>query len=147
MLKDLLPYYSHHSKVTYHESILLKSQRITVSTTFCSEMNLIIHQGHFWHENLKNCSCQGLFWPLINTDIKDMTNFPTFCHQHPSEPEIKHLEHWTNIAVELLRLYGHYYYLLIADYNPKFVAVENLRNSQSLKSVRIYFCNMVFLRN
>ena len=31
--KELFPYYSHHSEITYHEVILLKKQRIIVPTT------------------------------------------------------------------------------------------------------------------
>ena len=45
--KELFPYYSHRSEITYHERILLKNQRIIVPTTLRSEMKSIIHQGHF----------------------------------------------------------------------------------------------------
>ena len=49
--KELFPYYSHHSEITYHEGILLKNQRIIMSPFLCSKMKLIIHQGHFGLEN------------------------------------------------------------------------------------------------
>ena len=76
--KELFPYYSHRSEITYHEEILLKNQRIIVHTTLLSEMKLIIHQEHFRLENLKKCAHQALFWPLINSEIKDMIkNCPT----------------------------------------------------------------------
>ena len=76
--KELFPYYSHHSEITYHEGILLKNQRILVPTTLRSEMESIIHQGHFGLENSKKRACQALFWPLINSEIEDMIkNCPT----------------------------------------------------------------------
>ena len=70
--KELFPYYSHRSEITYHEEIFLKNQRIIVHTTLLSEMKSIIHQEHFRLENLKKCAHQALFWPLINSEIKDM---------------------------------------------------------------------------
>ena len=70
----------------------------------------------------------------------------------PSEPAIKHpvsQEPCTKLASDLLRLYGHYF-ILIADYNSKFVAVENLKIPNPLPlltSVRKCIRSMVFLRN
>ena len=40
-------------------------------------------------------------------------------------------EPWTKLSADIFLLYGHYY-LLVVDYNFKFVAVKNLKNSQSL---------------
>ena len=57
-----------------------------------------------------------------------------FCNWKPSEPTIKHPvpeEPWTKLSADLIWLYVHYY-LLVVDYNSKFIAVENLKNSQSL---------------
>ena len=42
-----------------------------------------------------------------------------------------HKEPWTKLAAGLFKLYGHHY-LLVVDYNSKFIAVENLKNLQSL---------------
>ena len=57
VMKELFPYYSHRSEITYHGGILLKNQRIIVSTTLRSEIKLIIHQGHFGLENSKKRAC------------------------------------------------------------------------------------------
>ena len=130
--------YSHRSEITYHEGILLKNQRIIVATTLRSSMKSIINQGHFGRENSKTRARQSLFWPLINSEIENMIkNCPTrltFCNWQPSEPTIKHPvpeEPWNKLAADLFWLHVHYY-LLVVDYNSKFVAVENLKNSQSL---------------
>ena len=41
------------------------------------------------------------------------------------------LDHpWTKCATDLFRLQGHYY-LLVIDYYSKFIATENLQNSQT----------------
>ena len=101
-------------------------------------MNLIIHQGYIGHENLKKRARQVLYWPLINREIEDkIKNCPTcltFRNGQPSERAIKRpipQEPWTKLAAELLRLYGHYY-LLVVDCNSKFFAVKNLENLHSL---------------
>ena len=113
--KELFPYYSHCSEIMYLEGILLKNQRIIVPTTLCCES--IILQGHFGLENLKKCTRQALFWPLINSEIEDIIkNCPTcvaFHNWQCSEPAIKHpvpQEPWTKVTADLFRLYGHYYF-------------------------------------
>ena len=57
VMKELFRYYSHRSEITYHGGILLKNQRIIMSTTLRSEIKLIIHQGHFGLENSKKRAC------------------------------------------------------------------------------------------
>ena len=153
VLKALFPYYPHRSETTYREGILLKNQRIIVSTTLRPEIKSIIHQGHFGLENSKKRARQALFWPLINSEVEDMIkDCPTcltFRNRQPGEPAIKHSvpeEPWTKLAVDLFGLYEHYY-LLVADYNCKFVAVENLKNSQSLTVINKCQKCMVFLKN
>ena len=76
-------------------------------------------------------------WPLSNSEIEDMKkNCPTcltFRNRQPSEPTIKHPvpeELWNKLAADFFWLYGHYY-LLVVDYNSKFVSVENLKNSHN----------------
>ena len=39
--KELFPYYSHRSEITYHEGILLKNQRIIVPTTRLSIKDIL----------------------------------------------------------------------------------------------------------
>ena len=60
-LYNVFPYDSHHSEITNHEGILMKKQRIIVSTIIHAEMKLIIHQGFFKLENSKNRARQALF--------------------------------------------------------------------------------------
>ena len=92
--KELFPYYSHRSEITYHERILLKNQRIIVPTTLRSEMKSIIHQRHFGLENSKKRARQALFWPLINSEIEHMTKICPTClavrNRQRSELAIKH---------------------------------------------------------
>ena len=119
-------------------------------------MKSIIHQRHFGLENSKKRARQALFWPLINSEIENMIkNCPTcltFRNQQRSEPTIKHpvpQEPWTKLAADLFRLYGHYY-LLVVDYNSKFVVFENLNIHNPLPlltSVRKYFRSMAITDN
>ena len=111
--KELFPYYSHRSEITYHEVILLKNQIIIVPITLRTEMKSAIHQRHFGLENSEKKCPSSLFWPLINSEIDDMIkNCPiylTFRNRQPKEPAIKHpvpQEPWTKLAADLFRLYG-----------------------------------------
>ena len=113
-------------------------------------MKSIIHQGHSGLENSKKHARQALFWPLINNEIENMIkNCPTCLtvrKRQRCEPVIKNpvpQEPWTKLTADLFRLNGHYY-LLVVDYNSKFVVVENLNNSQSL--IVINKCKKIFLQ-
>ena len=112
-------------------------------------MKSIIHQGNLGLENSKKHAHPALLWPPINREIEDMIiNCPiclTFHNQQCSEPTIKHpvpQEPWTKLAADLFRLYRHHY-LLVVDYNSKFVAVKNLNNNlQSLTIINK--CKKIF---
>ena len=78
--------------------------------------------------------------------IKNCPTCLTFRNRQRSVPPIKHpvpLEPWTKLAADLFRLYGHYY-LLVVDYNSKFVAVENLNYLQPLTVINK--CKKIFLQ-
>ena len=73
--------YSHCSEITYHEGILLKNQKIIVTTTLHSE---------------KACPSSPA-WVM------------TFRNRQPSEPAIKYSvpqEPWTKFVADLFGLYG-----------------------------------------
>ena len=57
---DLLPYYTHHSDITFCEGILLKKKRIAVPTTLRAETKSLIHQ-----EYLRNESCKKTHKTII----------------------------------------------------------------------------------
>ena len=69
---DLPPYYTHHSDITFCKGILLKNDRIIVLTTLRAEMKSFIHKRYLGIENCKKRARQLLFWPLMNSEIKDM---------------------------------------------------------------------------
>ena len=101
-------------------------------------MKSTIRQEHLGLENLKKCACQTLLWSLINIEIEHMIkNCPTcltFHNQQNNELGIRHPvlpKPQTKLSADLFRLYAHYY-LLVVDYNSKFSAVKNLKNSQFL---------------
>ena len=58
---DLLPYYTHRSDITFCEGILLKNERIAVSTVYRAEIKSLIRQGHLGIENCKTRTRQSLF--------------------------------------------------------------------------------------
>ena len=68
----------------------------------------------------------------------------TFCNRQRSEPAIKDpvpQEPWNKLTADLIRLCVHYH-LLVVDYYSKFLAVENLNNSQSLTVINK--CKKIF---
>ena len=134
---ELHPYFTHRSDVSYNEGVLLKDQRIIVRSALRSEMKSILNQGHLGIKNCKRRARQALFLPPINKELEDMISKCPTCltyrNRQPSETPIKAeipYPPWTKCAADLFRLQCHYY-LLIAKYYSKFIAIENLQNPQS----------------
>ena len=65
-------------------------------------MEFLIHQGHLRIENCKKCAIQSLFWPLMNSEIEDLTKkcptCLTFRNRQPSEPKDLLLPQMTALA-------------------------------------------------
>ena len=99
---DLLPYYTHRSDIIFCKGILSKYERIIEPTTLRAEMGFLIHQGHLGMENCKKCAIQSLFWPLMNSEIEDLTKkcptCLTFRNRQPSEPKDLLLPHMTALG-------------------------------------------------
>ena len=111
--------------------------RIIVPSALRSKMKLILHQEHSGIENCKKRARQAFFWSLINKELEDIISKCPICltyryHQRdetPIKPEMPD-NPWTKCAADLLRLRGHYYFLIV-HYYSNFIAVENLKNFQS----------------
>ena len=118
------------------------------STHYLSSRNEIpYHQGNLGIENCKKRTRQSLFWPLLNSEIEDTIKkwrtYLTFRNRQPSEPIINHPipnQAWTKTDADPFPLYGHY--LLIIDYNSKFIVIETLKDVQS--STVINRCKKIF---
>ena len=77
ILKELHPYFSHRSDISYHERLLLKDQRFVVPSALRSEMKFILHLGHLSIENCKRRARQVSFWSHINNkELEDMISMP-----------------------------------------------------------------------
>ena len=76
------PYYTYREEIVHHEGLLFKGQRVIVPTKLRSDIKSRIHQGHMGIEKCTQRARQSVFWPFINSDIKDMVSSCTTCLTH-----------------------------------------------------------------
>ena len=95
-------------------------------------------QGHMRIEKCTQRSRQSVFWPFINSDIKDMVSSCTTCLTHRNRQQQETLiphkipsRPWTKVATDLFTLYGKDYTVLVIDYYSKYVEVEYLKDTSS----------------
>ena len=131
------PYYSIQGEIVYNNGLLLKGQHIIIPTSLRSTMKVILHQGHNGIERCKNRARQSIFWPGINSEIKDLVSNCSLCQTYRNRQQKETLiQHtipdalWTKVASDLFTLYGHDY-VIVTDYFSKYIEVERLTDKAS----------------
>ncbi|XP_008181766.1 uncharacterized protein K02A2.6-like [Acyrthosiphon pisum] len=108
----------------------------------------IVHEGHMGIERCKNSIKDLIFWPNINSDIKNIVENCEVCmkyrNNNSKEPLIPHdipQIPWFKLGTDIFH-FDNKIYLLVVDYYSKFVEIAHLTSGftsisviQHLKSI------------
>ena len=131
------PYINYRDEISYHNGVLLKADRIIVPTSMRQEIKTLIHQGHLGIEKCLHRARRSVFWPNITRDITSMVLNCNTCidHRNKQRHETMILHHvpklpWEKVGTDIFSLHNNEY-LIVVDYNSKFVEIAALRNESS----------------
>ena len=131
--------------------IIFKSGRIVVPTMMRREMLEKIHQGHMGMEKFKRRARDVLYWPGMNSQIKDMVTKCNICleyrKENTKEPMIPFripCNPWEMVATDLFTL-DNSDYLHVVDYYSRFFEVVKLPNTKS--ATVIMYLKSIFARH
>ena len=123
------------SAMTYVHNLILKDQRIVVTTVLRQEMKETLHIGHSGIGRCKRRARDTLYLSGINAHLEDYvascTTSIVFRNQQQKEKLIPHnipSEVWSKVGTDLFTLRNKDY-LIIADYNSKFFEISELPNT------------------
>ena len=78
----LRPYATFVEDLTVVDGVLLKGQRIVIPTKIRPEMRSLVHEGHLGIEKCKRRAREVMYWPNMNTDVRDFVSRCDICQTH-----------------------------------------------------------------
>ncbi|XP_055911526.1 uncharacterized protein K02A2.6-like [Eupeodes corollae] len=141
VIKECMPYYKIKDELHVIDDILLKSNRIVISSSMRKEVLKLIHEGHLGIQRCQGLAKDIVFWPNINNDIQNIVTDCETCMRHrssqPKEPlqphEIQPIP-WYKVGTDLFE-FNKQIYLLVVDYWSKYIEIENLNSGYSSQFV------------
>jgi hypothetical protein len=133
----VLNFWNFRDEMSYTNGIILKGSKLVIPKSMQQEMLKIIHTGHMGIEKCQQRARELLFWPGMNADIaKVVSQCGTCIAQRPANAKEPLMPHkiptipWHKVGTDLFDFEGDTY-LLIADYQSRYIEVEKLRNTRS----------------
>ena len=138
------PLWNYHDKITHHNGILFKGNRVIVPASMCTAMLKLIHSSHMGVDHYKRRGRDILFWPGMNAQIEDLVNglvngCSTYLHNNTKEPLLSHCipsRSWEKVGADLFELNWRHYHILV-DYYSNFIEVDRLNETTSQKVLQL----------
>ena len=72
--------------LTIINGCLLYGNRVVIPASLQQEVLKILHEGHFGMQRMKQLARTAVYWPRIDTAIRDMCHRCTACTEHQNKP-------------------------------------------------------------
>ena len=135
-------YWNVRDEISVHEGLLFRGSRVIVPKTLRSDMIKQIHSGHFGIEACVRRARDILYWPGMQSDIRQAVKQCKICNEHKPEqarqPMISHPvpdRPWSTISADLFTLDGRSY-LIVVDHYSDFWEVDELEETTSKDIIR-----------
>ena len=132
--EEIRGFWSYREEITADNGVLLKLDQVIVPSSLRAEMLRKIHQAHQGYDSSIRRARECLFWPGMQSDIRETCLSCGICSQYhaerPTEPMLSHeipSRPWSKISVDLFALDGKQYFVMIDHYSDYF-ELEALRN-------------------
>ena len=120
---ELHQYWSCRDELSVADSLILRGERIVTPQELCPTMLKLLHVGYFGVNNTISRARDAIYWPGINSQIKDMILKCEVClkHRNPNQQREPLMPHdvpdgpWQNVATDLFQ-WNDRNYVLVVDY-------------------------------
>ena len=148
---DLTPYYNNRSELVEDKGLVFLGERLVVPRTLRKEMLGQLHRSHIGIEGCLRRAREVLYWPRMNSEVKDYVSKCSVCQTYKPEQCREALQPfpvpprpWSMTGADLFEL-GRQQFIIIVDYWSGFFEVQELTRISS-KSV-IQACKVQFARH
>ena len=148
---ELTPYYDKRSELIEDKGLVFLGERLLVPPSLRKEMLKQIHRSHIGIEGCLRRAREVLYWPLMNSEVKDFVSKcsicqsykPDQCHEElqpypiPSRP-------WSMLGADFFYL-GQQQFFLLVDYWSGFFEVQEVKVATSASVIAV--CKVQFARH
>ena len=145
----LQQFYTHKDNITIENGLLLKDNKIIVPASMQRELLNKIHETHLGYVKSKQLARDNIFWPGMDTQLNNIIDRCTKCHEHRSKPHAEPLiSHdipdipYYKVATDLFEIENRTY-IVIVDYYTKYPEITQLKNTNSesiINALKEQFC-------
>ena len=139
--EHLRQYWSFRDEISVYDGVVYRSHQVIVPSSLREEMLHKIHKAHQWAYSSMRRARESLFWPGMQTAIKEKCLSCGLCAQYvnerPQEPMKSNtipIRPWSKISVDLFQLDGSNY-LVMVDHYSDYIELDSLSGNTSANSV------------
>ncbi|XP_014673999.1 PREDICTED: uncharacterized protein K02A2.6-like [Priapulus caudatus] len=134
---DIKHYFSLRDHFSVHNRIILKGDRVVILNSLKREMMDQLHSSHVGIECCLRRARECLYWPAINSKIRDFIAACEICNSMPRKQQKETLvphdvpeQPWATVRTDLCYIDG-LNYLVTADYHSNFIEIDYLEDTRA----------------
>ena len=147
---DVQEFYSVRNELCVVDGLLMRGNRMIIPMELRNIMLNKLHEGHMGITKTRRRAQGTMWWPNISSDIeKKIKGCPT-CIEHSSNPHEPLLPSilpdypWQIISMDLFKLEGHWY-LVVVDHFSRFFELARMDRMRTTDVIKV--CKVLFSRH
>jgi transposase InsO family protein len=139
----VLPYFDIRDSLAVADGILLRGEAVVIPYELRASIKKRLHSSHLGYESMLRRARGTVFWPGMNSDIKQIADACEVCQQmkpkNVQEPLKQHAdgdEPWQKIGLDFFQI-ADKYYLVAVDYYSNFIELDQLTTLTSTRTITL----------
>ena len=148
---ELTPYYDKRSELIEDKGLVFLGERLLVPSSLRKEMLKQIHRSHIGIEGCLRRAREVLYWPLMNSEVKDFVSKCSICQSYKADQCREELQPypipsrpWSMLGADFFDL-GQQQFFLLVDYWSGFFEVQEVKVATSSSVIAV--CKVQFARH
>ena len=148
---ELTPYYDKRSELIEDKGLVFLGERLLVPPSLRKEMLKQIHRSHIGIEGCLRRAREVLYWPLMNSEVKDFVSKCSICQSYKPDQCREELQPypipsrpWSMLGADFFYL-GQQQFFVLVDYWSGFFEVQEVKVASSASVIAV--CKVQFARH
>ncbi|KAK3091320.1 hypothetical protein FSP39_018897 [Pinctada imbricata] len=137
------PYFNARDLLSIHDGLVVRGEAIVIPQSLRSDIKARLHSSHLGYDSMVRRARGTVFWPNINSDIRQIADNCVACQElKPKPTKTPLMQHddgqspWNKIGLDLFEIQGRNY-LVSIDYYTNFIEVDYLWKTTSAEVIRV----------
>jgi len=140
---EVLPFWNCKDQLSFNDGIIYRGDRIVVPATLRKSPTEKLHQAHMGVESTLRCARTSLWWPGMNSQLKQFISSCQVCQSFQrnnlKESLMSHSildRSWSKIAADLFEVKGEHY-LVLVDYYSDWIEFDKMRDQTATETIAL----------